>query len=381
MKRKVLIVTLNDYVIYQPTILNLYDEMIGIMDVKIISFEPSFVTKTKDTTRNIIYLSPPPVRSYLIAKWDFLVSRMIGLFRINYSYQYYYYHRFLPSLLRKRLKKEQDVDIVIAVDLPALKVAQHVYGAVHFLSLEIENRESPSYRLVDPSRILSVLIQSQERIDYMFPGLQIPVFIVQNSPVFDPEMISGKKRNDFIFSGTARTVFGIFECIEFIRKYPPSRLVQKGGGERKVLARIRSENEDLLREGRLLLDDSYVPAAELVSFLSGFRIGFCFYSWDIIEKYYNYRTAPSGKLFMYMAAGVPVIASDIDGFQLVRKYGSDELVKDYSPATIKKAVEKIEANFDQYSENCLKLASEVSFDKMVTPYISFLQTFPQTIST
>ena len=84
---------------------------------------------------------------------------------------------------------------------------------------------------------------------------------------------------------------------------------------------------------------------------------------------------------MYMAAGVPVIASDIDGFQLVRKYGSGELVKDYSPATIKKAVEKIEANFDQYSENCLKLASEVSFDKMVTPYISFLQTFPQTIST
>jgi glycosyltransferase involved in cell wall biosynthesis len=215
----------------------------------------------------------------------------------------------------------------------------------------------------------------------MLPGLQVPVFIVQNSPIFDPTRITNKERKDFIFSGTARTVFGIFDCIEFIRNYPPSRLVQKGGGERKVLTRIRSENVDLIRDDRLVLDDSYVPAGELISFLSGFRIGFCFYSWKIIEDFFNYRTAPSGKLFMYMAAGVPVIASDIEGFRMVREYGAGVLIRDYSPNTIMKAVKEIESDFEQYSRNCLKMASDLSFDKLVAPYIDFLLSFDHTIST
>ena len=56
MKRKLLIVTLNDYIIYQPTILNLYDALISHFDVTVISFEPEFISKKKDETRNISYL-------------------------------------------------------------------------------------------------------------------------------------------------------------------------------------------------------------------------------------------------------------------------------------------------------------------------------------
>jgi glycosyltransferase involved in cell wall biosynthesis len=377
MKRKVLFVTLNDYVIYQPTILNLYDLMVEHMDVKIISFSPSYVTKTKDETRNIVYLSPPRLPAYLISKMDFAFSKVVQVARIfkkDVTYQYKYYNTFLPSIVKKWLRlNEKQADIVIAVDLPALKIAQEVYGQVHFLSLEVENRESKNYFDIDPSRILSVLIQSKERLDYIFPDFKPPVFIVQNSPKFDARLVTAAERVDFVFAGTARRVFGIFECIEFIKRNPPFRMIQKGGGEQKVITRIRKDYGELIESGRLRLDNSYLSSEEFISFLSGFRIGFCFYSWDLIHSYFNYRTAPSGKLFMYMAAGVPVIASNIEGFRMVTRYKAGVLINDYQPKTILEAVKQIEADYETYSENCLKMAKDLSFEKMASPYISFLQ--------
>jgi glycosyltransferase involved in cell wall biosynthesis len=377
MRRKVLIVTLNDYIIYQPTILNLYDLLVPDMDVQIISFKPSYVTTTRDDTRNITYIDPPRFSAYFISKFDFLfskVAKLIRAFNKRYSYQYRYYNVFLPGLLKHWLKKhETDTDIVIAVDLAALRIAQEIYDRVHFLSLEIDNRESNNYSGIDESRILSVLIQSRARLEYVFPGLRSPAFIVQNSPIYNESLVNRGQRQHFVFAGTARAVFGIFECIEFIKEYPPAHMVQKGGGEKKVLAHIRDQYAQLILDGRLRLDSNYLSSENFISFLSRFRIGFCFYSWDWIGRFFNYRTAPSGKLFMYMAAGVPVIASDIEGFQLVREFNAGVLVNDYNPQTIDAAVKKIEADYPTYSQNCLKLARELSFDKLVAPYIEFLK--------
>lgn len=47
MKRKLLIVTINDYIIYQPTILNLYDALSPYFDATIISFQPQFISKKR----------------------------------------------------------------------------------------------------------------------------------------------------------------------------------------------------------------------------------------------------------------------------------------------------------------------------------------------
>ena len=372
MKRKLLIVTLNDYIIYQPSILNLYDALLPYFDVKIISFQPEYVTKTKDDSRNIQYIVPARLKTWLIKKIDFIFSKIKSL--ASGHHDHFYYHQYLPGLLNNWLKNhEKDADLVIAVDIPALIVAQQVYGPVHFLSLEIENKESSIYRKLDRNKVKSVFIQTTERAEYLFPGKQVKTFIVQNAPVFTPVMKWIGDRNDFVFAGTARAVFGIFECIHFIETYPGYRLIQKGGGEEKILKKIRNQHSQLINEGRLILDNSYLPAGEFIPWLSRFRIGFCFYSWDWVRKYFNYRTAPSGKIFMYMAAGVPVIACDIPGFKVISDFNAGILVKDYEPATIKEAVDLIESDYENYSANCYKLAASLSFDKAVQPYLEYLR--------
>ena len=74
MKKTALILTLNDYIIYQPSILNLYDFMQDRFDVTIVSFLPHHNTKNKDETRKIIYLETNFFLRHFFQKTDFLFS-------------------------------------------------------------------------------------------------------------------------------------------------------------------------------------------------------------------------------------------------------------------------------------------------------------------
>jgi glycosyltransferase involved in cell wall biosynthesis len=89
---------------------------------------------------------------------------------------------------------------------------------------------------------------------------------------------------------------------------------------------------------------------------------------------FNYHSAPSGKLFKYLAAGVPVIGIDIPGFGIIKEFNCGVLIKSLDPLTIKTAIEKIESNFDYYSFNCLRVAKEYSFDKTTRPFLEYLET-------
>src|SRR4051812_42007638 len=57
--RKILIVSSDDFILYQPTILNLYDFLKSDFEMTILTFEPEYLGKQKDTTRNIVYLQMP----------------------------------------------------------------------------------------------------------------------------------------------------------------------------------------------------------------------------------------------------------------------------------------------------------------------------------
>jgi glycosyltransferase involved in cell wall biosynthesis len=377
MKRKVLIATINDYIVYQPTILNLYDFLSPYFDVTIISFQPKFVTKQKDLTRNIKYLRTNEMMDYLIGKADFMFSKLAKFVKLifpKYTYQYYYYNTYLPFVLKRELRKQKDsADIVIAVDMHVLYIAQQIFGPVHFLSLEIENNTNKLYKLVDPSKVKSVFVQSQERYDYMFPGVQLKTFIVPNGPVFRPGEITKRGRKDFIWAGAILRHFAVMEILNFFEKYPQYKLILKGGGDQKTRRLIDERYGELLRTERIVIDRTYLPEESFIDFIAGFRIGFCFYTWDLIQASFNYYSAPSGKLLMYMAAGTPVVASNIPAFKFIEEAGAGVLVSDYEPATIFNAVQKIESDYENYSAACLRVAAACSFDKNVAPYIEFLK--------
>ncbi|HEX6160189.1 MAG TPA: hypothetical protein VF111_08495, partial [Thermoanaerobaculia bacterium] len=89
--------------------------------------------------------------------------------------------------------------------------------------------------------------------------------------------------------------------------------------------------------------------------------GFCFYDFNILARDdFNYVSCPSGKLFNYLAAGVPVIGSDVLGLQPVREKGCGVLLPDPTPHAIAEAIAMIEADRDGYRARCL--AASVDFD-------------------
>lgn len=375
MKKKLLIVTLNDYIIYQPTILNLYDALIPRFDVTIISFEPEYISNKKDQSRNIIYLGTNFFWKEFFQKTDFVLSKIAKLAKRilpGLTYHYLYYNYYLPKVLRKKLTT-LPADIVIAVDIPALWVSQQVFGSVHFLSLEIDT-SIPHFKKIDADKISSVFIQSPTRYTHLFNGRDIRVFYIQNSPVFEENYRTTYERKDFVWAGTILERFGILECLRFFESHPEYKIVIKGGGDKRTMEKVYQRYAHLIVSNRVQINQDYLPVDKFIDFLSTFKIGFCFYSWDLIGGNFNYQTAPSGKLFMYLAAGTPVIACNIPGFSFVREFDAGVLIDDYEPETIQKAVIEILGNYKKYSANCYRAAKHFSFDTAVKPYIEFLLT-------
>jgi len=377
MKKKILIVTLNDYIIYQPTILNLYDALSVDFEVKVISFEPMFSTRQKDTNRNILYLETKFLAGQFFAKFDFLISKMTKVVKKlspGYTYYHKYYNWYLPSILKRALKNYEDTpDIVIAADFPALHVAQQFFNKVHLLSLEIENNTNRYYKLIDKTRIRSVVIQSQMRYDYLLGEANIKKFIIPNSPVFIPSNKSQKPRRDFIWAGSIDRRLAVMECLNFFKQHPELKLVLKGGGDKKTKKLIDKRYGDLLRSGQVVINREYLPENEFIDFLSGYKIGFCFYSWDLIKASFNYYSAPSGKLLMCMAAGVPIVGCNIPGFKFVEEYGAGVLIDSYEPSVIFNAIQKIQEDYDKYAAACYRIAADYSFEKNVAPYLLYLK--------
>jgi hypothetical protein len=265
MKKKVLIATLNDYIIYQPTILNLYDFLQPHFDVTIISFQPKAVTKQKDTSRNVVYLKTNFISSQFYQKKDFFVARFLKKRKPEVTYYNLFYNKYLPGILREALKQyKNNVDIVIAADFPALYEAQNVFGAVNFLSLEIDNNTNRYYKLIDKKRIKSVIVQSQMRYDYLFGDTELKTFFVHNSPVFTGKPAVQPFRKDFLWAGAIDRRLAVIECLEFFKHYPEYRLTLKGGGDKKTARLIEELYSDLLSSGRIVIDKKYLPEESFI---------------------------------------------------------------------------------------------------------------------
>ncbi len=257
MRTKILILTLNDYIIYQPTILSLYDYLAKDANVKIISFKPQFATKKKDEKRNIEYLETNYWLTHFFTKTDFILSklsRLIKVFKPGFTYHYLFYNKYLPSILKNKLKKENDkYDEVIAVDLQVLYLAQQLFGSVQFLSLEVDNDTNRYYKKIDTNKIKSVFVQSEIRYNYMFPGKDIRKFIVQNAPVYKELDCTVQQRKNFIWAGAIDRRLAVLDCLEFFKQYPAYKLLLKGGGDIKTRKIIENRYSELLSSRELLL--------------------------------------------------------------------------------------------------------------------------------
>jgi glycosyltransferase involved in cell wall biosynthesis len=98
------------------------------------------------------------------------------------------------------------------------------------------------------------------------------------------------------------------------------------------------------------------------------------YDFDHIPRNdFNYLSCPSGKLFNYYAAGLPVLGSDILGLSSAREFNAGILISDLSARSILQAILEIENGYGQLSRNCVRAALHFDFAETAGRYSRFLQ--------
>lgn len=372
MKKKVTILFNGAHLAYSPTVIGLYDLLSGKFDVTMIAENPEAFDYERLTDRRVIYRKRLTSRNRLrfyrrIFDFRAMFDKEIAALRVMKLDTDVIYD--FTSI--KKLLAATSPDFIIAVDFPNLLYTQVLEKRVEFLSLEIIPNDF-FYNQCDFENINSIIIQTRERYDYLFKDRQYKTFLVQNAPIYAASE-NQASRQGLIYCGTAWNPFGFYHCLEFIKAFPEYKLSVKGALPTADKARVNADYQDLITDRQLIFDADYLDDAALINYLRQFKVGFCFYNFEIewVDNF-NYHSAPSGKMFKYMAAGVPVIGQEILGLKPVKEFDCGVLVKDLEPLTIKRAVEEIEENFDYYSQNCLKAAEHYSLDKTTKPFIEYL---------
>lgn len=408
MRKKITILFDGPHLSYSPTTIGLYDLLSKQFDVTVVAENPDVFEQVL-TERNVVYkkkfnqkLAQIKRRSSVFkrlarAKQKSFVFKTLarakqplfaaGKNSVKFVRSFFTASDEQTALLRKMgfdfdviedflfIRKhlaDAAPDFVIAVDFKYLLFAQILGRRVEFLSLEIAPNDF--YRHCDFQNINSVVIQTPERYEHLFKDRQFKTFFVQNAPVYaEFSEKTPPRRKGLVYCGTAWDAFGFYHCLDFLREYPEYTLNVKGAIFPIDRTKIETEYADLIANGQLAIDDEYLGEGELLNYLRQFKAGFCFYNFEIERiNNFNYRSAPSGKMFKYMAAGVPVVGQRILGLKPVEEFDCGVLINDLKPASIKKAVDEIEANFEYNSRNALKAAAHYSFDKTAKPFVDYL---------
>jgi len=371
-----LIIFTDAHLAYSPTTLNLFYKLKENHTVKLLSVaQPAFFSDNIIADPNIEYIN-------VIVKRD-----------IRNVFKEIFYRIFdlllKPSqktlALRGMLNYNTKVIIskiektkanIIAVDSTALWCVQQAGKKAHLLSLEILQNDK-YFEDIQLRTIKSVIIQSQERLDYLFPKEKPKYFIVQNAPKnisFSPKY-DEREKTDLIFCGSAVPSFGIISCLDFIKDNKEYTLTLKGAFPKDTEQIINDFYSDLITEKRLIIDSSYLSESDLTKYISTFRIGFAFYDFYRFDhlRTFNYYTAPSGKVFQYLNSGVPVIANALPGFQFIDKNGCGKLIDYLSSQQIKLAIDTIEKDYLRYAENAKKLSYTNDFEKMIQPFLMYIK--------
>jgi hypothetical protein len=394
-KKKVLIVFPACWVAYSNTVLNLYDVLQEYFDVELVFAE--YYTYIKQNSvrtynfiqliqekRNIIILDMS-YKVYLASRiiWRIIqkiiepINNFLGdnkILGLVLAFDAPTLHRYLTFSSYFSNIDKKEISYVIAVNPFCAFTAQKFFEKISFLSHEIIDNDY-FFENLDAEKIDSVIIHSPERYQHLFGNKKLKTFYIHNSVFFDCNMKDLKKNHEInpfnlIYNGTAQVGFGLLAYLNFIDTVSDYFLTIKGQVNQETISKFTH----LIEGNRLIIDENYMEHYELRKYISQFSVGFCFYDIDDTQNHpdtFNYITAPSGKLFVYLASGVPVLCNEkIKALHFIQDKGAGVLIKDiYNPLEIKEALDKINNNYDLYVNNAFALAEEYSFEKFIQPLI------------
>jgi hypothetical protein len=375
MNKRVALVFTDGWLAYSPTTLGIYDVLRKRGVIVAILTVTQDATFARDLGRNVVMVDQEAMPLGRLRNLAYRIkqeaARLAGIKAAWLDRSFRDYSQFV--MFDKALRRFAP-DEIIAVDLRALAIVQHSLPQVpvNLVSLEIPEPGEHKEQVVE-QRISRVIIQSQARLERLFNGAKPKTFFVQNAPTFRSFALKTSNRMGLVFCGTAVEGFGILSCLKFLSVNPKYHLTVKGAVPPQIQQYLKVIFPELLSEKRLKIDTNYLEIDALVEFLKAFRIGFCFYDtrFDFYDRF-NYHTVPSGKMFTYFASGVPVICNNLPGLRVVEEFGAGVLIDDLDASSILSAIQKIEANYDYYAQNCLKAAAHFSFEESLQPFIDEL---------
>ncbi len=372
--KKILILFDGPHLAFSPTTIQLYDELTKQHNVTIIAQDPNNFNGQELNNRNVFYHRYYGVKSryiyLLFFKFLLLFNENAKLFKQNgFDYKDY----FFRYVYIKRFVRKNNFDRILCVDIRNLFFCSLLKLKVDFVSLEL-CKDEHLWRIINKTIINCVIIQSIDRYNYLFKDNEFTVFYIQNAPNFK-EIELKQNRKGLIYTGTANEAFCFYHFLNFLLKNKEETLTVQGAIMELDKKRINEKYQELLTENRLILSLKYLENDDVVNFLTDYEIGLCFYNFEdegVKRNYFNYATAPSGKLFKYLAAGVPVVCNKIVGFKFVAEFDCGILLAEPNEEAISAAIQMIRDNYEYYVENCIKAAQYFSFDKAIIPYQDFV---------
>lgn len=368
MKKKILIIFPDSHLAYSPTTLNLKEELKKYFDIKILAFDnDSFFYKLKDDS--IVYLRINNIILYFILRViRFFHTRIIRDNSVD----------LIKKILIYKYLLLNKYDRVITIDLMSLWYVKGIVKSnLDNLSLELNQYSKYLILSIKNIQIDNLIIQDENRLKFYTHKKYKNVFFVQNSPPFYEDIqelsLNKKFNNKFVYAGTTSIEFGIFSCLSYIKENSDFNITIMGAIYPNTLENIISIYCELLHQKKIIIDDNYYSEYNYCLKLSDFSIGFCFYEFfhpNINKKFNNYYYAPSGKMFKYLASGVPIIGIDIPGLSIIKEYNAGILLKDITNSNINNAVEKIKNNYQFYVNNCFNAAKNYDFTTNVKNYIN-----------
>ncbi len=387
MKKEFLILFSDVHLPYSPTTLNIFYALKKAHKVTLFAPDP----KSRNATQKI---DDPDIIYLTIGKKNGILSYLYTLLIKGHSALRNYLNKgkedimlsdigrwmaynWLSPYIKRYIKAIKSFDgEILAVDFFSLWCAQKAGKAAHLISLEVDSDDF-YYKKCELSKVKSVLTQSEERFSYLFKNGKVNKFIVQNSPNYVPFEPDYGNRNEYelVYCGTATPEFGIFSCLDFIKDYPGYRLTIKGSVPVETLEGINQFYKELVDQGRLIIDQTYLDPLTLTSYLSKFRVGFVFYDFYRFMhlRTFNFLTSPSGKMFQYFNSGIPVIGNALLGLKLVEEAKAGILIDHLSSVTIKNALAEIERSYMGFATNSKLASSRYNFRETSAPYFEYLE--------
>lgn len=341
MGKKALIVFQEPWLSYTPSLINLYKclKKDGY-HVDLVGFYSEKFGKAAEV-EHVAYI--PEIKR---------LSRIVNAKAVKLARLYHHVRKF----------RNREYDLVFGADDIGFLAARFVFEQTIFFSLELW--DSIYLKWAHKIGINDLIIQTQERKDILMKGKEKNVYYIQNSPIYKDYALDVNKENKkkLLYFGSIVKSFGVMELIGALYHLEQEYTMELHGVvSDAVKQEIETKFQDLFEAGRLKITNQYIEQDEIVDYISRFDIGFTLYDLKSFKNNYNFITCPSGKLFNYYTAGLPVIGSDVSGLCSIREFHAGITVKNLDSGEIARAVEKISSDYTAYRKNSLEAAKKFDF--------------------